>query len=89
MNNIFFFCHRINKSSELDNVPEQYGIELDLRDKENNIILCHDPFENGENFEEFLKNYNKKSIILNVKSERIEYKILDLFFENKCSSFMR
>lgn len=73
-----FFCHRINTSKELDNCPNKYGIEIDLRDKENEIILVHDPFQDGENFEDFLKKFNKNGIILNIKSERIEYKVLEL-----------
>lgn len=74
----FFYCHRINSSNELNKFPDNYGIEIDLRDKDDKIILVHDPFQNGEDFEEFLKRYNKRSIILNVKSERIEYKIIEL-----------
>jgi hypothetical protein len=78
MNNIFFYCHRINSSCDLKFVPDNCGIEIDLRDKNNDIILSHDPFENGEKFDDFLSKYNKKSIILNVKSERIELKIIKL-----------
>tara|TARA_Y100001933_G_C18994925_1_gene562077 strand:+ start:380 stop:982 length:603 start_codon:yes stop_codon:yes gene_type:complete len=78
MDKTLFICHRINKSIELKNVLPQYGIELDLRDTDDNIILSHDPFLDGEDFEHFLQNYNKKLMILNIKSERIEYKVLDL-----------
>jgi hypothetical protein len=78
MDNTLFICHRINKSEDLDNVKNNEGIEIDLRDKDTTLVLSHDPFNNGENFEEFLKKYNKNLIILNIKSERIEYKVLDL-----------
>lgn len=83
MENILFINHRINKSQELDNVNFDYGVEIDLRDKGNDVILSHDPFENGENFEDYLKKYeqrklNKNLMILNIKSERIEYKVLEL-----------
>ena len=75
-----FCCHRINTIKELKQIPEKYGVEIDLRDNQesSNIHLCHDPFELGEDFEEFLMNYNHSFIILNVKSERIEWKIIDL-----------
>jgi len=56
-------------------------VELDLRDKGDELILAHDPFTDGELFSNYLKNFNKKSIILNIKSERIEHKILDLLKE--------
>lgn len=78
MNNILFYCHRINNINDLNKIIPNYGIEIDLRDKNNKLILSHDPFTDGEDFEDFLKQYNKYSIILNIKSERIEYKVLEL-----------
>jgi len=74
-----YCCHRINTINELKQIPIHYGIELDLRDTVNgNIHISHDPFKPGEDFEEFLMNYNHSFIILNIKSERIEWKVLDL-----------
>ena len=78
MENTLFICHRINNSNDLKTVKDTQGIELDLRDKEDKLILSHDPFRDGENFEDFLKKFNKKLIILNIKSERIEFKVLEL-----------
>lgn len=76
---MLFCAHRINTISELNEIPRKYGIEIDLRDNlSGEIYLAHDPFIEGENFEFFLKNYKHRFIILNVKSERIEYKIRDL-----------
>jgi bifunctional N-acetylglucosamine-1-phosphate-uridyltransferase/glucosamine-1-phosphate-acetyltransferase GlmU-like protein len=76
---MFYSCHRINSITELGKIPNNYGIEVDLRDNLNGeIYLSHDPFTNGELFNEFLKNYNHSFIILNIKSERIEYKVLEL-----------
>jgi hypothetical protein len=73
-----YIAHRINTIEELKNVPKNYGVELDLRDFGDSIILQHDPFKNGEDFEEYLKYYRHKTMILNIKSERIEYKVLEL-----------
>lgn len=76
---MIFCCHRINTIAQLLQIPIQYGIEVDLRDdQEGNIYLSHDPFEKGELFNDFLQYYNHKFIILNIKSERIEYKIIQL-----------
>jgi bifunctional N-acetylglucosamine-1-phosphate-uridyltransferase/glucosamine-1-phosphate-acetyltransferase GlmU-like protein len=76
---MIFTCHRINTIKELININNTYGIEVDLRDNTNGeIYLSHNPFIDGELFEDFLKFYNHSFIILNIKSERIEYKILDL-----------
>tara|TARA_A100001015_G_C15034324_1_gene735148 strand:- start:1587 stop:2729 length:1143 start_codon:yes stop_codon:yes gene_type:complete len=75
---VFYFAHRINTTENLKKIPKKYGIELDLRDYGKELMLEHDPFTGGERFEDFLKSYDKSSIILNIKSERIEYKVLEL-----------
>lgn len=74
-----YICHRINKSSELENIPCRYGVELDLRDDLNGrIYIEHNPFAKGEDFEEYLKRYKHGLMIFNIKSERIEEEVLQL-----------
>ena len=73
-----FIAHRINTIEDLKQVPVKYGVELDLRDFGERLILQHDPFKNGEDFEEYLKHYKHGTMILNIKSERIEHKVLEL-----------
>lgn len=73
-----FIAHRINTIEELKQVPTEYGVELDLRDFGERLILQHDPFKDGEDFEEYLKHYKHGTMILNIKSERIEHKVLEL-----------
>jgi hypothetical protein len=78
--NTLFICHRINTTEELKNIDNQFGVEIDLRDdhKTNQLILSHDPFNDGEYFEDYLKKYNNNTLILNIKSERIETKCIEL-----------
>jgi hypothetical protein len=78
--NTQFICHRVNTLNELKNIDNQFGTEIDLRDdhKTGEIILVHDPFINGEYFKNYLKKYNHNTLILNIKSERIELKCLEL-----------
>jgi hypothetical protein len=75
-----FICHRINTVHELKNIDKEFGVEIDLRDdhKSGQLILSHDPFITGEYFEDYLKEYNHNTIILNIKSERIEFECLKL-----------
>jgi dTDP-glucose pyrophosphorylase len=76
---MLFCCHRINTIIELLSIPKIYGIEIDLRDDiDGNIHISHDPFKQGEKFDEFLKYYHHRFIIVNIKSERIEYKVLEI-----------
>ena len=87
MDNVLFICHRINNSDMLKNVQNDQGIELDLRDKDDRIVLSHDPFNDGEDFEDLQKRYDKQLIILNIKSERIEYRVLELLIKYDIKDF--
>ena len=85
---MLFCCHRINTAAELLDIPTCYGIEVDLRDNLNgDIYLAHDPFVNGELFSDFLQSYNHSFIILNIKSERIEYRALDLLKKHNITEY--
>ncbi len=73
-----YIAHRINTLEELQNLHPEYGVELDLRDDlEGNIYIHHNPFEPGENFETYIQNYHHGTMILNIKSERIEHRVLE------------
>lgn len=75
-----YIAHRINTVEQLEQVPNQYGIELDLRDFGDRIVMQHDPFVTGQvqDFEDLLSVYDHGTMILNVKSERIEHRVLEL-----------
>ncbi len=74
-----YIAHRINTVEELRMLDARYGVELDLRDDLNGrIYISHNPFEPGEDFEEYLKEYHHGTMILNIKSERIEHRALEL-----------
>ena len=64
---------------QLRKLPKEYGVELDLRDGlDGRIYIQHNPFEPGEDFETYLEHYHHGTMILNIKSERIELKILEM-----------
>lgn len=72
-----FISHRINKVEDLIKLPTIYGVELDLRDMGDEIVISHDPYVGGERFEDYLKHYHHGTMILNIKSERIEHRVLE------------
>ena len=82
-----FIAHRINTVEELKALPIEYGVELDLRDSGNDLILQHDPFKGGESFNDYLKYYQHGTMILNIKSERIEHRVLDLLKEHNITDY--
>jgi len=72
-----YIAHRINTVQQLQSVPFDHGIELDLRDRGERLILQHDPFKDGEDFSALLPHYRHSTMILNVKSEAIEPRVLE------------
>ena len=74
-----YIAHRVNSVAQLRKLPKEYGVELDLRDGlDGRIYIQHNPFEPGEDFETYLEHYHHGTMILNIKSERIELKILEM-----------
>ena len=55
--------HRINSISELKNTSTNLGVEIDIRTHQNNLILAHDPFKNGEKFLDWIEFYQHKTLI--------------------------
>lgn len=89
--------HRRNTINELISTPQKYGIEVDIRSYGEHLVIHHDPFIKGELFEDWIKNYNHQTLILNIKEEGLEsnliqimnhYKINDYFFLDQSFPFL-
>lgn len=70
--------HRRNTVAELMATPQQYGIEVDIRSYGDKLVIHHEPFSDGENFENWIANYRHGTLILNVKEEGLEARLIDL-----------
>lgn len=70
--------HRRNTIEELKSTPSEYGVEVDIRSDNGQLVIHHDPFAQGENFEDWIKNYRHGTLILNVKEEGLEMRLIDL-----------
>ena len=70
--------HRINTIDELKSTPVDFGVEIDLRSFKNKIVINHEPFIDSIKFEEWLRFYKHKFLILNVKEEGLEKSILEI-----------
>jgi len=73
-------AHRKNTISELQSTNKNYGVEVDIRSLGHNLILHHDPFEDGTLFADWIKYYAHKTLILNIKEEGLEERVLDLMY---------
>lgn len=70
--------HRRNTVSELLATDSKYGIEVDIRSEGDRLIIHHDPFVAGESFDDWIDAYRHGTLILNVKEEGLEARLIAL-----------
>ena len=78
---------RINKIALLEKIPSNFGVEIDIRSNGERLILHHDPFEQGELFEDWIRSYHHGTLILNVKEEGLESPLLKLMNQYQINDF--
>ena len=79
--------HRVNTLKEIKNTSKEYGVEVDLRSNLDSIYLHHDPFKKGIKFKKWIKYFNHKLLVLNVKEEGLEKKILIILKKYKINNY--
>jgi hypothetical protein len=80
-------AHRRNTLAELLATPVQYGVEVDIRSVGKQLVMHHDPFVEGEDFAPWLDSYRHGTLILNVKEEGLEQRLLALMEERGIKDF--
>lgn len=79
--------HRVNTLAQLRAVPLERGVEVDVRDYDGDLRLVHDPFLSGERLEDFLVEYRHALLILNVKCDGLETRLLELVAKFSVNDF--
>jgi len=79
--------HRVNTITLLKKIPKKFGVEVDIRSIGDALIIHHDPFIIGEVFEEWIKLYEHGTLILNVKEEGLEQRLLELMKKYQIEDF--
>ena len=79
--------HRINTKKELLNTQKNYGVEVDIRSYGERLIINHDPFTDGEDFLDWITAYNHEALILNVKEEGLEERLISIMSEQKIENY--
>ena len=84
---MIIISHRRNTISELLSTPVKYGIEVDIRSSLNKLTIHHDPFSEGECFNSWIELYKHETLILNVKEEGLEQRLISCMEENNITNF--
>ncbi len=89
--------HQRNLRRELEETPTNLGIEVDIRSQGPELVIHHDPFVAGERFDDWIEAYAHRLLILNVKEEGLEERLLaimerrgieDFFFLDQSFPFL-
>lgn len=70
--------HRVNTLEQLRETPSNHGIEFDIREGADGIVVTHDPWSPSVDFHTFLKHCHHAFYIVNVKCEGIEPTVLKI-----------
>ncbi len=80
-------AHRRNTVALLQATPTVCGVEVDIRSYGSDLIINHDPYLPGESFEDWLNNYRHGTLILNVKEEGLEDRLISLMKAKKIENY--
>lgn len=73
--------HRINTIDGLRQIPRNCGTEIDIRAWGSELVLNHEPQENGDRLVDYLDEYMHGTLILNIKETGIEDQVLKMVRE--------
>ena len=79
--------HRVNTLEELIRTPHQFGVELDIRLRNGEVVISHDPLEVGNNFDLWLRHYNHQLLVINTKEDGLEDIIMTKLNEFAINNF--
>lgn len=80
-------AHRRNTLAELAATPAGYGVEVDIRSYADRLVIHHDPFVAGQDFDAWIAAYRHGTLILNVKEEGLEQRLLSVMRERGIEDF--
>jgi hypothetical protein len=72
-----FILHRANTIKQARSLTSDYGAEIDVRLNHGELILAHDPFQDGCNFFDWLNEFSGTLLAVNVKEMGLEDIIID------------
>lgn len=79
--------HRRNTPELLESTPTSFGVEIDVRSSNNDLIVHHDPFVEGIPLRTLLKEYRHRLLVVNIKEEGLEERIMQELYKNGIVDF--
>jgi hypothetical protein len=82
--------HRVNTLSKLKEIPHHYGVEIDIRGRDETLFLSHDPLISGKEYTEFttfISGYTHGTLVINTKEMGYEKKVVDLLTKENVKKY--
>jgi hypothetical protein len=79
--------HRVNTYTERDNLSKSNGAEIDVREAGKRLVISHDPYKKGIYLNSYLDRYQGNTLIVNIKSEGIEFDVIKLLIQSKINDY--
>ena len=81
-------AHRINTIAALKKLEPDFGVEIDVRAQDKNLVLNHEPFEGGESLSDYLNECDpSRLVVFNIKEAGIEAKVHELAAAYKIQNY--
>ena len=64
---MFLISHRINRIVDIVKTNPEHGIEIDIRDNGNKLIVVQDPLQKGIELTKFLKYFKHAFLIVKIR----------------------
>ena len=84
---VLIIHHRRNSTELLRNTSTEWGVEVDVRTYYGKVVVQHDPYMDGEDFDSWLKQYSHRLLVVNTKEEGLESKLLRILESNNVKDF--
>ncbi len=67
-----YIVHEVNSKEKLQKVSHDLGIEVDIRFRNNKLVMGHDPTDSQDDLEDMLEIYQHSLFVANIKDSGIE-----------------
>ncbi len=79
--------HRVNSVLDLVSTPIDFGVEVDVKEKNGEIVCGHDPIDDEALFVDWVKSYRHKFVAVNIKQEGIESLVISILEDANIRDF--
>ncbi len=82
-----YIVHEVNSKEKLQKVSHDLGIEVDIRFRNNKLVMGHDPTDSQDDLEDMLEIYQHSLFVANIKDSGIESLVIETLLKHNIDKF--